>query len=185
MRVISGKAKGTRLASVKGLSTRPTGDRVKEALFSMIAPGLAGSSFLDLYAGSGAIGLEALSRGAESVVWVDANRACGNQIKKNLARTNLTGGVIYTSDVFSALKRLDKRGEQFDFIFLDPPYDQGLVEKTLACLAELSLLKEDGIIIAEASKKEEAPLGVSKLCLEKIRTYGETVLLFYEWECSE
>lgn len=90
-------------------------------------------------------------------MWVDANRACGDQIKKNLARTNLTGGVIYTSDVFSALKRLDKRGEQFDFIFLDPPYDQGLVEKTLACLAELSLLKEDGIIIAEASKKRKHP----------------------------
>ena len=94
MRVISGKAKGTRLASVKGLSTRPTGDRVKEALFSMIAPGLVGSSFLDLYAGSGAI-WEALSRGEESVVWVDANRACGDRIKKNLARTNLTGSNLH------------------------------------------------------------------------------------------
>ncbi|HPT83648.1 MAG TPA: 16S rRNA (guanine(966)-N(2))-methyltransferase RsmD [Limnochordia bacterium] len=185
MRVIAGKAKGTKLASVKGLSTRPTGDRVKEALFNILGPAVVESSFLDLFAGSGAIGLEALSRGARQVVWVEADRACCEQIKKNLARTGLQGGVVYRSDVFAALNGLHKRGEQFDLIFLDPPYNRGLVAKTLERLTATELLTPEGIIIAEASKKEEAPLGVSKLCLEQIRTYGETALLFYRWEGSQ
>jgi len=185
MRVIAGKAKGTRLSSVKGLATRPTGDRVKEALFNILGPKVLGSSFLDLYAGSGAVGLEALSRGAEKVVWVESDRACCGQIKKNLERTRLEWGLVLPGDVFAVLARLQRRGERFDLIFLDPPYGQGLGLKTLRALADLALLKAEGIIIAEVSKKEEAPLGVSKLCLEQIRTYGETALLFYRWEGSQ
>ncbi|MGB4250538.1 MAG: RsmD family RNA methyltransferase, partial [Limnochordia bacterium] len=103
MRVIAGKAKGTRLSSVKGLATRPTGDRVKEALFNILGPKVLGSSFLDLYAGSGAVGLEALSRGAEKVVWVESDRACCGQIKKNLERTRLEGGLVLPGDVFAVL----------------------------------------------------------------------------------
>lgn len=185
MRVIAGKAKGTVLTSVKGLSTRPTGARVREALFNILGQAVADSRFLDLFAGSGAIGLEALSRGAEAVVWVEADRACCEQIKKNLARTRLQGGVVLNSDVFSALARLARRGEQFDLIFMDPPYAKGFVEKTLASLADSGLLKAEGIVVAEISKKEEAPPAVSKLCLEQIRTYGETALLFYRWEGSQ
>lgn len=184
MRIIAGKARGTKLASVRGLSTRPTADRVREALFNILGPAIAESSFLDLYAGSGAVGLEALSRGAKKVVWVDSSRSCAVQIKENLAKSRLEGGVMYTNDVSRALTQLAKRGEQFDFIFLDPPYNQGLVEKTLVHLAGLQLLKEDGIIIAEASKKEEAPQAVSKLCLKSIRNYGDATLLFYRWEES-
>lgn len=182
MRVISGRAKGTKLASVRGLVTRPTADRVKESLFNILGPDVAGSTFLDLYAGSGAVGLEALSRGAQKVYWVDSNRACANQIKANLAKTKLSGGVIYTNDVFRALTQLERKEDRFDFIFLDPPYDQGLVKETLMQLADLTLLKTGGIIIAEASKKEEAPQAVSKLCLKNIRQYGDVSLLFYRWE---
>ncbi len=185
MRVIAGKARGTRLSSVKGLSTRPTGDRVKEALFNILGQKVAGSSFLDLFAGSGAIGLEALSRGAEQVIWVDADRACCAQIRKNLARTKLAGGTVYASDVFAALGRLEKQGQKFDIIFLDPPYNRGLAEKTITRLAHTALLKAGGIIIAEASKKEEGPPSVSKLCLEQVRTYGETALWFYRREGSQ
>ena len=179
MRVIAGRAKGTRLNSVPGLSTRPTGDRVKEALFNILGSAVRDSAFLDLYAGSGSIGLEALSRGAHFVVWVDSSSACTGQIRANLQKTHLEGGVIYTNDVFRALVQLNGRGQQFDFVFLDPPYDQGLVRKTLEQVAGLDILKKDGIIIAEASKKEEAPLDVSKLCLERTQHYGDTKLLFY------
>ena len=185
MRVIAGKAKGTKLASVKSLATRPTSDRVKEALFNIIDWKIPGSSFLDLYAGSGAMGLEALSRGAELVVWGEADRACCQQIRKNLDRTKLEGGIICASPVLPALARVSRKGQEFDIIFLDPPYGRGLVEKTLASLADSTLLKSGGIIIAEASKKEEAPSSVSKLCLEQMRTYGETSLLFYGWEGSQ
>lgn len=185
MRIIAGKAKGMKIASIKGQSTRPTGDRVREALFNILGPAVAGSSFLDLFAGSGAVGLEALSRGASQVVWVDSNRACGQQIRANLQKTGLTGGIIYINDVFRALDKLAAKGEQYDFIFLDPPYGQGLAAKTLEVLAGLPLLRKDGIIVAELGKKEEAPLGVSKLCLVSTRQYGDTVLLFYRWEASE
>lgn len=180
VRIVAGKARGTKLTSVPGLRTRPTGDRVKEALFNMLGPSILGSSFLDLYAGSGAIGLEALSRGAEKVVWVDANPACTTQIRKNLEKTRLQGGVIVTRDVFRALAQLNRRGEHFDFVFLDPPYDQSLVGETVRCLDHLNVLRKQGIIIAEASKKEEGSLDMSKLCLKRTKRYGDTVLLFYE-----
>lgn len=180
MRIIAGKARGTKLQSRPGLSTRPTGDRVKEALFNILGVGVNGSSFLDLYAGSGAIGLEALSRGADQVVWVDANPACAAQIRANQERTRLEGGRIYTGDVIRTLERLEGQGEVFDYVFLDPPYDQGLVRKTLEAKGLPGVLKCDGIIIAEASKKEEAPIDVSNFCLKREQRYGDTRLLFYE-----
>lgn len=185
MRVIAGKARGVMLSSVKGLTTRPTGAMVKEALFNILQPRLAGSSFLDLFAGSGAMGIEALSRGAERVVWVEVERACCEQIRKNLERTKLQGGIVVTADALAAIARLEKRGEKFDIIFLDPPYGQGLAVKTLESLAQSSLLKEEGIIVVEAGKKEEAPASVSKLCLKQTRTYGDTALWFYEWEGAQ
>ncbi|MDI9485761.1 MAG: 16S rRNA (guanine(966)-N(2))-methyltransferase RsmD [Bacillota bacterium] len=184
MRIIAGKAKGTRLSSVSGLTTRPTGDRVKEALFNILGPAVTGSAFLDLYAGSGAIGLEALSRGASDVVWIDASRACTAQIRANLEKARLSGGTVYTNDVFRALVQLEKAGRRFDFIFLDPPYGQGLVGKTLEHPSLADVLKKEGIIIAEAGKKEEAPIAVSKLCLKREQRYGDTKLLFYDMRGS-
>ena len=180
MRIVAGKAKGTKLASIPGLNTRPTSDRVKEALFNILGPSIQSSSFLDLYAGSGGMGLEALSRGAEKVVWIDSNPACIAQIQKNLDKTRLAGGALITMDVLRGLAQLHREKECFDFIFLDPPYDQGLVGRTLQCLDDLSLLTTGGIIIAETSKKEEGPLEMSKLCQQRKRRYGETMLLFYE-----
>ncbi|NMB20230.1 MAG: 16S rRNA (guanine(966)-N(2))-methyltransferase RsmD [Firmicutes bacterium] len=180
MRIIAGKARGTKLKSVPGLSTRPTGDRVKEALFNILGPAIDGSSFLDLFAGSGGIGLEALSRGASEVVWVDANPACTAQIRANLEKTKLEGGQIYTNDVSRALGQLERRGHGFDYVFFDPPYDLGLIRKTLEESSLPAVLKSGGIIIAEASKKEEAPMDVSNLCLKREQRYGDTRLLFYE-----
>lgn len=179
MRVIAGKAKGMKLATVAGIATRPTGDRVKEALFNILGSSILESTCLDLYAGSGAIGLEALSRGALHVVWVDANPACTAQIRRNAEKTRLTGGEMYTTDAFKALGMLERRGVKFNFVFLDPPYDQGLVRKTLEQPALMGVLKKDGIIIAEISKKEEAPRDMSKLCLKREQRYGDSMLLFY------
>ena len=180
LRVISGRARGTKLRSVAGQSTRPTTDRVKESLFKIIGPAIAGGDFLDLYAGNGGIGLEALSRGAQSVIWIDRDPACTKMIQSNLEKTRLTGGTIYTNDVLRALRQLERAGKDFDYIFLDPPYERGLLGKTLELLDELTLLKKDGIIIAEASKKEDAPQLMSKLCLVRIQHYGDTTLRFYQ-----
>lgn len=182
MRVISGKAKGTKLRSVAGLTTRPTSDRVKEALFNILGLAIREKHFLDLYAGNGGIGLEALSRGAKSVVWIDSNPACARMIRLNQEKTRLTKGRIFTNDVLRALVQLHKKGENFDFIFLDPPYKQGLLNKTLFLLNDLALLDENGIIIAEASKKEDAPGVMSKFRLVRKNNYGDTILYFYQHE---
>lgn len=180
MRIISGKARGTRLQSVAGTLTRPTADRVKESLFNILGPSVNGSSFLDLFAGNGGIGLEALSRGAQEVVWVDSNPACAAMIRSNLLRTHLTGGEIYTNDVERAIIQLQKRERSFDFIFLDPPYNKGYLGKVLVQLDKAKILKSGGLIIAEAGKKEEAPLSMSNLSITRTQQYGDTILYFYQ-----
>ncbi|HHY14814.1 MAG TPA: 16S rRNA (guanine(966)-N(2))-methyltransferase RsmD [Firmicutes bacterium] len=179
MRVIAGKAKGVRLAGVPGMFTRPTADRVKEALFSILGPAVAGSRFLDLYAGSGAVGLEALSRGADYVVWVEANRSSVRTLRANIAKTGLAGGKVYPADVLRVLPRLEREGPAFDYIFLDPPYGSGLIQKTLAGLDLSSLLANGGQIIAEGRKKEDAPPSMSKFKLWREQRYGDTALYFY------
>lgn len=182
MRIIAGQAKGVKLQSIPGLNTRPSSDRVKEALFNILGPAIYGSSFLDLYAGNGGIGLEALSRGAAEVIWVDSNRACTTMIKENRRTAKLNGGEIYTNDVFQALNLLVQKECHFDYIFLDPPYEKGLIAQTLEQLAGLPLLKRNGLIIAEASKKEDAPANMSKLTFMRSKKYGNTLLYFYQWE---
>lgn len=180
MRIISGIAKGTRLRSVPGQATRPTSDRIKEALFNILGTKVSGSSFLDLYAGNGGIGLEALSRGAANVIWVDSNSTCTKMIRQNQEKAKLSGGNICTNDVARSLSHLSRKGYKFDYVFLDPPYDQGLVLQTLSLLDEIELLNKNGIIIAEASKKEDAPQVMSKLSLMREQRYGDTVLYFYQ-----
>lgn len=182
MRIISGVAKGTKLQSVPGQATRPTGDRIKESLFNILGNQVYGSTFLDLYAGNGGIGLEALSRGAQSVIWVDTNPLCTKMIRINLEKSKLQNGRIITNDVFRALNQLALQGSSFDYVFLDPPYEQGYVAKTLLALDQTNLLKKEGIIIVEASKKEDAPQAMSKLCLRREQRYGNTILYFYQNE---
>ncbi|HHU61567.1 MAG TPA: 16S rRNA (guanine(966)-N(2))-methyltransferase RsmD [Natronincola sp.] len=179
MRIISGTAKGTKLTGLPGQETRPTADRVKEALYNIIGASISGSSFLDLYAGNGGVGLEALSRGAHRVVLIDSNPKCTKIINTNRMKANFERGETYTNDVFLALKRLDKDNAEFDFIFMDPPYNKGLISKTLEEIGQLSVLKKDGIVIVEASNKEDAPQVVSKLSLMREQKYGDTKLYFY------
>ena len=129
MRVIAGKARSLRLKTIEGMDTRPTTDRIKETLFNMIQPSIADSRFLDLFAGSGGIGIEALSRGASWCVFVEQQRKAAECIRENLEHTHLAErAVLMEENVMYALKRLDKKGEAFSFIFMDPPYGK-LLEK--------------------------------------------------------
>lgn len=152
MRVIAGSAKRLQLKTLEGMDTRPTTDRIKETLFNMLSPYLYDCIFLDLFAGSGGIGIEALSRGAMEAVFVENNPKAMACIRENLRSTHLDRkGLTVSSDVMTALYRLEGE-KQFDFIFMDPPYNQGLEKKVLEYLAESQLLSDEGIIIVEASK---------------------------------
>lgn len=151
MRVISGTAKHLPLKTVEGMGTRPTTDRIKETLFNMIQNEIYGCRFLDLFSGSGAIGIEALSRGAEKAVFVEKNRKAVACIQDNLAFTRLNQKAeVISADVFQAFAGLEKK-EIFDIIFMDPPYNQEIEKKVLEILAESDMVDDSTLIITEAS----------------------------------
>ncbi len=151
MRVIAGSARRTQLKTLEGNNTRPTTDRIKETLFNMIGYDLYDCNFLDLFAGSGGIGIEALSRGAEHAVFVESHPGAVSCIRENLEKTHLKDRAeVLKMDVFQALRRLDGR-QKFDFVFMDPPYNNEFEKRVMELLAELDLLAEDALIITEAS----------------------------------
>lgn len=151
MRVIAGTARSLQLKTVESLETRPTTDRIKETLFNVIQARLPGCRFLDLFSGSGAIGIEALSRGAEGAVFVENNRAAIGCIEENLKHTKLADrGRVINQEVLSALRQMEGKSA-FDIIFMDPPYDKKLENDVLEYLSHSSILDEDTLIIIEAS----------------------------------
>ena len=149
MRIITGTAKGFVLSTLEGEATRPTGDRVKEALFSMIQFDIEGRRVLDLFAGSGQLGLEALSRGAEHCVFIDESRAAADIVLANAKKTKLFDKCRISSADFAAFLRGAAGREAFDLIFLDPPYASGYVAQALSLIAEGSLLRAGGRIVCE------------------------------------
>lgn len=152
MRVIAGSARSLKLKTLDGMDTRPTTDRIKETLFNIINPSIYGSVFLDLFSGSGGIGIEALSRGAKEAVFVENNPKAMACVKENLKFTHLDHkAMTITTDVMDALYRLE-RDKVFDIIFMDPPYDRGLEKRVLEYLSGSELIYEDTVIIVEASK---------------------------------
>lgn len=152
MRVIAGSARRVQLQTPAGMETRPTTDRIKETLFNMLQPYLCDCHFLDLFSGSGAIGIEALSRGAEQAVFVEMGQEPLRCIKNNLKNTKLEGQVkILAMDVMSALQQLNQKGEPFDVIFMDPPYRLEWERKVLEFLLQSKIADEDTMIIFEAS----------------------------------
>ena len=155
MRVIAGSAKRLQLKTLEELDTRPTTDRIKETLFNMITPYLFDCEFLDLFSGSGGIGIEALSRGAREAVFVEKNPKAMACVKENLKHTNLEKKALtLTKDVMTALYQLE--GEiVFDYIFMDPPYHQELEKRVLEYLSESELVYDDTVIIVEASKETD------------------------------
>ena len=174
MRVIAGSARRIQLKTLEGMDTRPTTDRIKETLFNMISPYLYDCRFLDLFSGSGGIGIEALSRGAAEAVFVEKNPQAMACIKENLKRTHLEDrGITMAKDVMAALYQLEGSG-QFDYIFMDPPYGHELERKVLEYLADSELLADDSVIIVEASKETSfdyvEELGYSVIKMKEYKT---------------
>ena len=152
MRVIAGSRRHLILKTVPGMAVRPTQDRTKETLFNILNPYLADCRFLDLFSGSGAIGIEALSRGAKDVVMVEQSADSLACIKENLKSTRLTEEArLLSMDVFRAVPQLEAEGKAFDIIFMDPPYDNELEKRVLELLANSCLVNTDTIIVVEAS----------------------------------
>lgn len=183
MRVIAGKAKRIPLKTIEGLDTRPTTDRIKETLFNMISHGLADCNFLDLFAGSGGIGIEAISRGANHAVFVEKNIKAVECIRENLKKTQLENqATVLSADVISALNRLEGK-YVFEYVFMDPPYDHLLEKQVLEYLAGSSLLAEDALLIVEASLHTDfsyvESLGYSII---KTKEYKTNVHIFLEKE---
>lgn len=161
MRVIAGSARRLNLITPKGMSTRPTSDKVKETLFNILAPELYDTSFLDLFAGSGAIGIEALSRGAGSCTFVEKDKEALSCIRKNLETTKFTDrATVCPFDVMTVSSNLRSSG-RFDIVFMDPPYDRGLEMKALSMLAHSELIDEDTLIIAEVSSATDMSYATS------------------------
>lgn len=152
MRVIAGSARRLLLKTVEGMDTRPTQDRIKETLFNMINNDLYGAVFLDLFAGSGGIGIEALSRGAKEAVFIDNGSRQIACIRDNLKTTRLEGkALVMNSDVLSGLKMLERNGKKFDLVFMDPPYDRELEKHVMESFMNSSLADENTLFIIEAS----------------------------------
>ena len=156
MRVIAGTRRSLPLKTLKDDRVRPTTDRIKETLFNMLSPYVPGCRFLDLFAGSGAIGIEALSRGAEEAVFVDSSREAVEVIRENLRFTKLTDQArVLSDDVAGAIRRLETEGKAFGIIFMDPPYREGLQLKTLEALRDSVLAGPETLIVAEALKETD------------------------------
>jgi 16S rRNA (guanine(966)-N(2))-methyltransferase RsmD len=180
MRVIAGRAKGRRLSAPKGRELRPTADRVKEALFNILPHDLSGKKVLDLFAGTGNLSIEALSRGAEEAVLVDASSEAAEVIGKNLLTLQFAAkSRVLNASVFKTMRMLARRGEKFDLIFIDPPYDKELVGETLKAIAKEELLEESGTAVAEHSVREKVDERYGTLALADQRRYGDTRLSFF------
>jgi 16S rRNA (guanine966-N2)-methyltransferase len=182
MRVIAGTKKGRTLYAVPGNKTRPTTDKVKEAMFNLLGqPYFDGGTALDLFAGTGALGIEALSRGMEKAVFVDIQRQAIETIHQNLSSLSLMErGEVFKNEAQRALKALQKRSIQFDIVFLDPPYafdDQ--VIKLLELLNTFHLVQSDGLVIVETAKKTEVPDQIGSLTLWKHQHYGDIQIRIY------
>jgi 16S rRNA (guanine(966)-N(2))-methyltransferase RsmD len=179
MKVIAGKAKGVRLKGVSGKFVRPLSSKVKEALFNILGE-LSRKKFLDLFAGTGQVGVEALSRGADSAVFIEIDRSAVATIEENLLITSLRekGRVIH-SDVKWGIRKLHREGTSFDIIFIAPPQFEGLIPETLLELSKRDILSRDGVIVTQSHPNEELPEECSPFIQFKRRKYGDTILSFY------
>ena len=177
MRVITGKARGVALKTPDGMTTRPTTDRVKEALFSIIQFDIPCARVLDLFGGTGQLGIEALSRGAKSAVFVDAGEPACRLIKENLKRTKLENdATVIRADYMQYLCSCKAK---FDIVFLDPPYAEVFLENSLKKLTEIDILESGGIIVAERPVGKDLPWDFPGFSRSKDYKYGNTLLTLY------
>jgi 16S rRNA (guanine966-N2)-methyltransferase len=186
MRIIGGEARGRRILLPRGCRIRPTADRVKESLFAILYR-LEGSSFLDLFAGSGNVGLEALSRGARSAVFVEKDPRLTDAIRSNLRLLGFEDRAeVINADVQRGIRGLVKRAERFDVVFADPPYDEGFIPELMNWLEGGKLLAEDGTVVLQHSVREPLDGSCSPtLVVADRRRYGDTMLSFLESRAEE
>ena len=179
MRIIGGQARGRPIRLPAGCRIRPTADRVKESLFNILHP-IEGVYFLDVYAGCGNIGLEALSRGARGSVFVEKDLRLADAIRENLRLLGFEGqGEVIAAGAEQGLRRLGKRGERFEILFADPPYDGDFLPEILRCLEGAELLAENGIIVLQHSVREDPKESLTQtLVMTDQRRYGDTLLSF-------
>jgi 16S rRNA (guanine966-N2)-methyltransferase len=186
VRVIAGSAKGRRLRTLQTLALRPTADRVREALFNILGAQIGGAAILDLFAGSGAVGLEALSRGARLAMFVEVHAPACRVIENNLRLCGLQEqATVWCDNVLKVLPTLKKQEQTFDVIFLDPPYRATLVEDALQQLGDARLLSTDGQVIAEHFYKRELPERYGRLRRVRVARFGDVALSFYRIENQE
>ena len=188
MRVIAGQAKGTKLIGLKNSNVRPTLDQVRETLFNILGHDLSGEYFLDWFGGSGAVGLEALSRGAEKVVWVENDRRSQDLIYANLKKCRFLSNEaksyynweLLKVDALQALPVLETKALRFDVVYIDPPFQDNLYDKCLVGLSRSQLLKKESLVIVEHHKKNLLQKSYGQLLLCDQRFSGDTSLSFYE-----
>jgi 16S rRNA (guanine(966)-N(2))-methyltransferase RsmD len=180
MRIIAGKYKRRLIEFPKIGSTRPMQDRVKESIFNILTEKCMGAKVLDLFSGSGSMGLEAFSRGAKEVTFIDANKICIDVIKRNIRTLDIESGFsVVKSDVLKAIGRLGQEDKVFDLIFLDPPYHHGLIEKSLIEIEGCGIITNSGLIVAHHFKKETVPEEIGSLRLVRQNLYGDKLISFY------
>jgi 16S rRNA (guanine966-N2)-methyltransferase len=181
MRVVAGEAKGRRLKAPSGDRIRPTADRVKESLFEILGERIRNARVLDLFAGTGNLGIEALSRGARSVLFVDADRSAIRLINRNLLQTRLgERAETWKSDARSALDRLKKLGRRFEIVLLDPPYSYIHLQFILHQLCRYRLFSRNGMMVVEHDRRADLPERIDSLALCDQRRFGDTMISFYE-----
>ena len=181
MRVIAGKYRSIKLNAVEGMNTRPTTDKIKENLFNMIDS--YDCKVLDLFGGTGGLGIEALSRDAKHATFIDGSNNAIKVIKSNIekCRIDATDYSLYRNDFKRALKIFGKKEEKFDIIFLDPPYDKGLIDEALQCILDNNLCNDKALVICEKSNTEEITVTDEKLEVIKEKKYGITDIVIFEY----
>jgi len=184
MRVVSGNFKGRQLKAVPGVTTRPTTDKVKEAIFNMVGPYFDGGIALDLFAGSGGLGIEALSRGIEKCVFVDRETKAIQTIHKNLEICQIEADSfeVYRNDAERALKAIIKRSLQFHLIFLDPPYKQQKLKALIEKLSDNNVMNENGFIITEHGSDVQLDYEIGHFLQVKHETYGMSSISIYQYK---
>ncbi|HOQ76715.1 MAG TPA: 16S rRNA (guanine(966)-N(2))-methyltransferase RsmD [Thermoclostridium sp.] len=180
VRIISGIAGGIPIKVPPTDKTKPTLDRVKESVFSILQPCIPGTQVLDLFAGSGSLGLEALSRGADFAVFVDSSRLCTETIRENIEKTRMSDKAqVVKADVYKAIRDFANQGRRFDIILMDPPYSRNFVCKTLQMIVENDIIIENGVVAVEHIESEPLPDRIGRLGKVRSKHYGDTVFTFY------
>jgi len=183
LRIIAGSARGRKLKAPRGMDTRPTSDRVKEAIFNVLSSKILDSRVLDVFAGTGALGIEALSRGAKEAVFIEKRRQAWELIKENLTISGFGDRAqVYLSDFTNVLAKLTGK---FDIVFLDPPYGKGLVQPAVSCLIEFDLLHSDVVVVLETGSKQKELPAVEGIEQIKTSVYGDTAVFYYQLKRGE